>query len=564
MFKKPAFRKLAPYAIVCAMALLACIVPAFRNRWPDNHDGDAVFKSVTVFKDMVFRFHEYFPAWTAYGSYGLGSPMPFFYHHVYFYIASSIDLIFNDVIVSVKISIFLLLTAGGTAVYMTVKKLFNRTFYGIVAAGLFIFSSYTYTQWLIRGAYAELTASVVFVWILFIFSRIGSRFASIDFLTAGILFSILLYSHNLIFLFALFSFAVFLAVHIKECLRAPFKPLLSAVFPVITILPYIFPYIALKGLFDMDHPIMAFKIKDSFIEIYRYFFDNHYNMGETWLNLSPEIGRFFFLPLVVLIIIFLVRKRRLLPDPPESGNEIPVKKYMIFVFIMLVFYIFLQLPASIPFYYSFVYFKYLQFPWRLLCMITPLAIILFIYYSDASAALFKKINGKKAVDAGLALILLVQAVWVGGNYQFYRYRAFSSEELHKRVSRENLVANFYWGEYMPPGFRQKNISSLLENRGLKVISSSDPGLFSEIREFDKINIELAPGDGKGTIVLNQIRSPFITLKYSSNISVSNGDYQEAVFHQAGDGKPSYIDIAKTSLIGLDAYCIGEELVKAGL
>ena len=94
---------------------------------------------------------------------------------------------------------------------------------------------------------------------------------------------------------------------------------------------------------------------------------------------------------------------------------------------------------------------------------------------------------------------------------------------------------------------------------MKIISSSDPDLFSTIREFDKIHIDLAPGGGSGTLVFNQIRSPFITLKYSSNINVTTGDYREAIFHQTDDGREAFIDISKTSLAGLDAYCLTNRL-----
>jgi hypothetical protein len=551
--------KAFPYALVCLMAFLACIVPVLRDGWPYNHDGDAVFKCLTIFKEQVYGFHDYFPTWTAYGSYGLGSPQPFFYHHLYFYIVSSIDLLFNDVLLSVKFSVFLFLSLGGIALYMTVKNLFQDRYYGIIGAGLFIFSSYIYTQWLIRGDQSEFLASIVFVWILFIFSRLSHRFSAPDFLAAGFLFSILMYAHSLIFMFAPFVFIIFLFAHTSDWMKNPFKPALAFISPSILCLPYIIVFLAVKKLFNMDFPVVQIPVKDRFIEIYRYFFDNHYNMGEAFENYSVEIGRFFVIPLLILIAVMLARKKQLPPFWPGPDNR-ALGNYMIFVFIALVFYIILQLPVTTPFYYSLEFLKFLQFPWRLLCLITPLAVILFIYYSDAVKALFTKINGRKAVKTGMALILAIQAIWVGGNYEFYKYKAFSGADIKKIISGENLLAHFTWEEYFPAGFKKKAVSSVLENRGLNIISLNDPALLSSVRDFESIHIVLAPGGG--TLVFNQIRSPFITLKFSSNINAAGGDYQETVFSQSNDGQGAYIDISKTGLIGLDLYSI-EKLFKKG-
>jgi hypothetical protein len=221
--------------------------------------------------------------------------------------------------------------------------------------------------------------------------------------------------------------------------------------------------------------------------------------------------------------------------------------------ISLAFYLVLQISFTLPFYHIIPLLKYIQFPWRLLCLMTPLAIILFIYYFDAASVLFTKTDGKKKVAAWMGTILILQALWNGVNFEFYRYGAFSGEEIRKSMSIENLKGHFNWNEYYPIGFKKKSVSSILENRGLKIISVSDPALLSEVREFDKIHIVLAPGGG--TLVFNQIRSPFITMKFSSNINAAGGDYQETVFSQSGDGQNAYIDISKTGLIGLDLLAV---------
>ncbi len=562
MNKTPSYRelpdKIFPYAAVCLMAFFACITLFLRDGWPYNHDGDAVFKSARVFKDLVYRYHDFFPTWSAYGSYSMGSPMPFFYHHLDFYLISLIDLIFNNMLISVKFSVFLLLSLGGTAVYLTVSKLFNNRFYGITSAGLYIFSSYIYTEWLVRGAHSEFAASVIFVWILFVFSRTAFQFSSFNFLILGLLLSLLLYAHTLVFMFVLFSFAIFILANTSEWLKHPLRPAPGLIIPVITGLPYVIPYLTFRNLFNMEKPIMAFPVRDNFIEIYRYFFDNHYNMGETWQAFSVEIGRFYVLPLILIMIIFIIRKRSVLPWKPARDVQ-PFKKYILFVLSAMIFYIILINKFTLPFYDAVPFIKYIQFPWRLLCLITPLAIILFIYYADSATMLFTRINGEKAVRFGLGLILFIQAVWVGGNYEFYRYKSFSSREIAESMSNENLRSHFNWDEYMPLDFKKKDNASILENSGLSVISSSDPDLFSSIRDFGSVHIMLSPG-GKGTIVFNQLSSPFIKLSFTSNIIVSKGASGEAVFSQVDDGSNSFIDIKKRGLFDLDCYCV-EKLLR---
>ncbi len=541
--------KAVPYAAVSLLAFLACITLALRGGWPYNHDGNSVFVMGHVFGDLVTRYHEFFPAWTAYGNYGLGSPMPFFYHHLYYYLITFLNLFFNDILISVKFSIFLLLSLGGTAVYLTISKLFRDRFYGIIGAGLFIFSTYIYTQWLIRGAFSEFLASIIFLWLLYILLRISFNFSAANFLTAGFLFALLLYAHSLIFMFSLFAFVIFLIVNLPEWIKNPVKPLFSSLFPIILGLPFVMAYFAVRDLFDLDYTIRAFQVKDNFIEIYRYFFDNHYNMGEAWQDYSVEIGRFFILPLIIMISVILIRKRSLLPGGPGFTDS-RLRKYIVFIIAAFAFYLILQFPFTLPFYNGFIFLKYVQFPWRLLCLITPLSIIIFIYYSNALIPLFTRPDGVKIVKIGLAAVLFIQVIWVGGNFEFYKYKSFTREELQNNMAVINLKNYCNRDEYFPKGFKKKEVSSTLENKGLSIISSSDPDLLYSIREFDTIHISLAPGGG-GELVFNQLRSPFITLKFSSNINVSTGEYQETVFHQVNDGRTASIDISKKDIFGLD-------------
>ncbi len=527
-------------------SILAGFTIFFRDGWPDNHDGNAIFTRGKIFFDLIVNHHNLFPMWTVYGNHGLGSPMPFFYHRLYYYLISFINLGFDDILLSVKLSIPLLLLAGGTAVYLLIKKIFDNKLYGIIGSGLYIFSNYLYTDWLVRGAAAEFTALIIIPWILLGFLQIAGGFKKRYFLLLGFYFSLLMYAHSLIFIFSFFLWIFFFIAYRKEWKKF-FPGLLLFLLPVILIdLPFIIPYYRLIDRFNLKIAATIFQVKNSFVQFSRYLFDDWYIIGANRENFSVEISRFYFIPLFLFSLFCIIKSKKAFP---VQLKDIYKDHYIRFTAFALLFYLVLQMNFSLPFYQLIPFLNYIQFPWRLLSIITPLSVILFFYYIPSAAGLMIKNNRNFITLIVMLFILLLQIFWVGGNSQFYRYLTIPGKELREKMMDENLDENSTWAEYQPVPFHKKDVKSLIENHGCKILYINTPELLTGSREFDKIIIRLNKNQ-TGTIVLNQLKSPFLTLKCPPNIDIREGPCREIIFSVSSISDESTIEIGKTSLIDL--------------
>jgi hypothetical protein len=203
----------------------------------------------------------------------------------------------------------------------------------------------------------------------------------------------------------------------------------------------------------------------------------------------------------------------------------------------------------LPFYEWVPFLNYIQCPWRLLSILTPLSVILFFYYIPVLINIFFKKDPNLITRIFILSVLFLQIFWVGGNSQLYRYQNYPDRELNQNMATDNLIFFSFWDEYEPIPFKRKNVLSLLENKGCKIVFISDPGYLNKLREFDKIVLRLEKGFN-GQIIFNQIMSPFISWKCSSNITVRKGEYQEMVFEQKNDEHEAFIEITKTGLFGL--------------
>ena len=527
-------------------SLLACITIFFRNGWPVNHSGNSIFTISKFYYNLIINNHTLFPMWTVYGNHGLGSPLPFFYHRLFFYLTTVINLGVNDLLLSVKLSILLLLFTGGTTVYILIKKIFNNRFYGIAGSGLFIFSNYLYMDWLVRGAAAEFTALVIIPWILLGFFQTAESFKKRYFLFLGFCFSLLMYAHSIIFIFSFFIWIFFFIIYWKEWKKI-IPGMLVFIIPLIIIdLPFIIPYYRVMGMYNLGVEVQKFQVKDQFVQFTRYIYDDCFSFGLNNTKFSVEISRFYFIPLFLFSIFTIIKTKKAFPGKLLEPYQ---NRYLYFISLTLLFYIFLQINISLPFYQYIPFLIFVQFPWRLLSIITPISVILFFYYIPLMAGLIFKNNSEFISRSIIILILLLQIFWVGGNSQFYKYKTMRGSELRENMLDENLEANSSWEEYQQLLFIKKNFTSLIEAQDSMILYINDAELLSKRKEFDKILIRVKKNQS-GEIVFNQLKSPFLTLKSSNNITIREGKYREIIFQINNSDNESYIEISKTCLLSL--------------
>src|SRR5450759_1117484 len=152
------------YGLLLVASLLACSRILVLPGWPENHDGVACFQKVEIFR-RAFADGNLLPLWTPLAENGYGSPFPFFYHRLFNTLAGAVALTTGSAYSAVKVVIPFLLFTGALGMRRVLLAMGLGEFHAVCGALLLIFSNYAYTDWVVRGAFAEFTAFMLVPWL---------------------------------------------------------------------------------------------------------------------------------------------------------------------------------------------------------------------------------------------------------------------------------------------------------------------------------------------------------------------------------------------------------------
>ncbi|NES85212.1 MAG: hypothetical protein F6K10_29490, partial [Moorea sp. SIO2B7] len=184
---------------------IGCWQILFIDGWPHNHEYLSFFERVEIFR-IAMNSGDFFPLWTPFAAHGYGSPFPFFYHRLYSTIVALIALIINSTYLAVKISVPLLLTFGAVGMYKTAQLMKLKMPYCIATGLLLIFANYTLTDWLVRGAMAELSAAMLIPWLFYYcLNIIQGKAAGFK---LGLIMACLFFAHSVIFYYSIIVFVI--------------------------------------------------------------------------------------------------------------------------------------------------------------------------------------------------------------------------------------------------------------------------------------------------------------------------------------------------------------------
>jgi len=156
-----------------------------------------------------------FPLWSSSDAYGFGTPLPFYYHRVFYYVSGALSLIgFSSKLTLVlTIAIFLFVGAIGMRLLLRAAGVGDPLLLVAIPI-LYVLSNYTFNDWLIRGAMGELSAMMVVPFLL--------RWAVILVRDGRVSFSLipafvaLYFSHNVISMFGGLMCVVAVGVHLRR------------------------------------------------------------------------------------------------------------------------------------------------------------------------------------------------------------------------------------------------------------------------------------------------------------------------------------------------------------
>lgn len=436
-------RRWRPVAIHVAalVALYLCVAflltfAARQNGWYPNHETWSGFERVESWR-RAFAAGDWAPVWTPFCNNGHGCPTPLLYHRLFNAFAGLLA-VFLGTATGLKLAVPLVLAAGALGMHRAVRAIGAPLGMCIAGALLFVTGPYVLTDWLARNAFAEFTAIALVPWVLAGVVRL-SRGEDAG-LGLGVSTALLFHAHSVMCLYLLPVLPIAGLVAIGTS-RRPGAPAFAAVarWSARTLLRFAAPFLlltgpvllataALRNALNLDY-LSIFHPARGYVPMARYALDP-YDWSDPY-GYSVEVGRW----LLVLLVAsgfgaWILRARR---DPA-----------VVTLLLGGAFYVWLLHPSSSGFYYQVPGAALLQFPWRLVVMLLPIAALL---ASAFSAAILRIQPGAaNAVAVMVGGVILLQAVTALDDQKVTH--KLTSRELNEKIQALDGPNN---PEYLPKG-----------------------------------------------------------------------------------------------------------------
>ncbi len=442
------FKNILPVLIIIIISVISAL-PLLKPGLYTMHDDQQVAR-LFLFNE-AFKSGQFPVRWVSSLGFGFGYPLFVFYPPFVYILGESIHILGFGFIDSIKIVFFLSIFLSGTSIYIFTKELWGRTA-ALTSSLFYMLVPYRALDVYVRGALAE---SFSFVWlplILWSYYKLSATNKNLYIYLASIFLSLLMITHNLIFLpfmLIIFFYLLFLLLtnskkrdlFIKICLTSLLTAGLSAFF-------------YLPALFEKK-----FTIVDDILLVNLAAYNIHFAYPQQLWNwqwgfggssagltdgISFKVGK---LHIIVSILSFLLSS--ILIIKLKKKPTISRKFYLITAIVTLFIF-----SAFMTTYYSKIIWDllpplgYLQFPWRLLTFTALFTSILagaFIY--------LLKLPILRILALSILSILLIFTNLKLFSPQFYRTdltdkKATTAENINWEVSLSSF-------EYLPTGVALK-------------------------------------------------------------------------------------------------------------
>jgi hypothetical protein len=488
-------RALLATTAACLGVAIAAVLPLLGfDGWPDNHEGLSIFERAEGFR-RAFAAGDFFPLWTPFCHNGHGSPWPFFYHRLFTTVSGGLGWMLGSTYRGVQLALVALLFVGATGAAAAARRLGASSRVQVLAAFLLCFSPYAFFDWLVRGATAELSAMMIYPWVLWACLRLLSE--GRGGWVAGLLFSLLFYAHTVMFLFALPTFALALAfVRARQGWRPALVAAGQAALPVLVLCaPYAVLMVRLGKHFNTG-ALAMFSPEKEFVPLGRYFWDSRFHWGMQWRGVTPELGPALLAGILVLAAVALVSRERLLRGRSALG----------FLSLTAALYALLQVPLAAPFYRAVPFASLLQFPWRLVGFLTSLAVLVWCVLVDDAL----RRSGRRR---GLALAMMGLAAGaglvLGWKATHPRYEATSRAALEAHIAR--LDDPWSGNEYLPQAVIRAGIAPampFLSHEGCERLTAEPALALEGPLHFERLTLSISSPQGCA-VHFNQYTTPFL-------------------------------------------------------
>ena len=477
-------------ALVVALVMVwpIAVVPG----WPHSHEYAAPFERVEAFRRAFLAF-DFFPTWTPFCFNGHGSPSPLIYHRLFNAVGGLLAVPFGTEL-GTRLALVGFAWLGVVGFYRLLRRLEVRPVLALLVAAAFLWSPYSLTDWLVRGSFAEFALLMVLPWLFETMVRqmSGERV----WLPLGVWLALLLHAHQSVGLYVAVLPAVSTALALLWARRDRLALLLDAVkagaLALGLTLPWLVPVLRVGGAFRLD-ALKMYVPWGQYVAWHRYLVDPEFGWGRTFQDFSVELSRWLLAALLVGLLAVLV-----------SGARTRRPRELFFFLGVLVAATCLQLELATSFYQRIPRGELLQFPWRLLGVMTPAAAVLLGLLLEALAA-------RARLWTALAVAL---AAWVAFEHgallrraQQLSYQRFTEPDLRGRLTE--LDGPWSASEYLPAAIPQAPARMPWVQAEGCVVQRVSP---AEPAHFRSLEVELAPAATPCRLLFSQFSTPLLAVE----------------------------------------------------
>lgn len=348
--------------------------------WPFSHEGPA-FAQRTLIYARHAAHGDVLPLWSAVDNGGFGSPMPLMYHKLFYLLAGPILLLTGSMDTALLTVLFVLLVAGAFGMRLLLEALGASRLAAAVGGCSLIVANYTVTNWMVRGNVAEASAALLVPWVLLAWVRsIAARRMTIG---LGVSIGLIWLGHSVLAYFVVWLLAVSFVV-MALLGKAPWAMLdprtawravgVAALF----VLPYAIPMALIQRDYEFTRILTPpFRPEDQFRPLLWYFWDTHWQWGGTVAGLTLQLDLAMVVLAAISIAVMIWKRTAGTSTPPPTW--LPVA-------LPLFFALLLQSAWTAPVYHWIPGALFIQFPWRLLAIITPALIAYALTIADRALA----------------------------------------------------------------------------------------------------------------------------------------------------------------------------------
>lgn len=434
-------------SIIFTFIFLALSILLIQKGWPLNHEMENFKLRTIVYSDHMKQF-DFFPLWSSSDAFGMGTPSPLFYHKFFFYISSSFFIFTSSTKLSLILTLGFFMFIGIIGMYKALKKLGLNEWTVLLLSVSVIFLNYSFTDWLVRGAMAEFTAMMMIPWLInWCFSLIKTKRFSIS---VSIILFLLYISHNITAVYSSLLPIItvfFLLISDKNFLcKYNLKRILLSIFIFFLLMSvFLIPIFSLSSDYNPSIIISSgYSPEYQFRNPVGYIFDNF-----IWLNkltvITVKIDTPILISLILLFTLRIIISIKKLIRKDFSRIKFSDFTILVVLVIPILLFLYMQLPVSIWIYKSVTFLNYIQFPWRLLAITSPLMVVLIGF-------LLVNYKNNKFFSQFITIILIVSIILLSPLMNSFKYDWQNDDfELLPDVNYHYGLSNSLLGigEYLP-------------------------------------------------------------------------------------------------------------------